>query len=200
MARTREEMRLYQRDRRARLKAAQPVIDRDWAVVDTSLPHDAITGASAAEYERVRAKATAIGRAKAVVTMTNGRLDVVSREAFDAHSTPSSSRAVTRSPAARPSPEAMRGSMVAIGGRPGRGLVPQGRGYAAPPDVAAASPYMHAKQFEADTKAMLAALAARADEHAREIAALKAAAADRRTEAVELARAFAGLFSYAIRR
>jgi hypothetical protein len=92
------------------------------------------------------------------------------------------------------------GSMVAIGGRPGRGLVPQGRGYAAPPDIAATSPYMHAKQFEADTKAMLAALAARADEHAREIAALKAAAADRRAEAVELARSFVSLFSYAVRR
>jgi hypothetical protein len=59
---------------------------------------------------------------------------------------------------------------------------------------------MHAKQFEADTKAMLAALAARADEHAREIAALKAAAADRRAEAVELARSFVSLFSYAVRR
>jgi hypothetical protein len=108
---TREEMRLYMRDYRARKKAsgsfrsygrakphAKPraAIDRDWAVVDTSLPRDAITSASDTDHERIRAKAAAIGRGKAVITMTNGRLDVVSREAFEPHPvtpSPSPSRA-----------------------------------------------------------------------------------------------------------
>jgi hypothetical protein len=108
MARTRQEMRLYQRERRARLKAAQPTVDPDWAVVDTTLSRDAITGASAAEFERVRAKAAAIGRAKAVVTQTNGRLDVVSREAFEARSPSAPSRAIARTPAAPPPPDAIR--------------------------------------------------------------------------------------------
>jgi hypothetical protein len=178
--------------RRARLKTAQPTVDRDWAVVDTSLPRNAITGASDAEHDRLRAKAAVIGRAKAVVTMTNGRLDVVTREDIEARDAAAPSRAVTLPPPR---------SLVAIGGRPGRGLVPQGQGYSAPPDLAVASPYTHAKQFEAHTKAMLAALAAKSDEHAREIAALKAAAADHRAEAVDVMReTFAGLLSLAFGR
>ena len=85
-------------------------------------------------------------------------------------------------------------SMLAIGGRPGRGLIPQGRGYAAPPDLAAASPFTRAEEFRAKTETMLAVLAAKADEQEKRIAALEAAAADRRSRAVEFARAFVGAF------
>jgi hypothetical protein len=85
-------------------------------------------------------------------------------------------------------------SMVAIGGKPGRGLVPQGPGYAAPPDIAAGSQFT---RFQENTAAMLAALAARADAQDREIAALKAAVADRRAVAADLVQAFFNAVRYA---
>jgi hypothetical protein len=191
MARTREEMRLYQRARRARIKAEDATVDRDWAVVDGSLPRNAITSASDAEHERIRAKAAAIGRGKAVITQTNGRLDVVSRDVFDARLVaPSPSRAV-----ATPPPP----SMVAIGGQAGRGLVAQGNGYAAPPNLAAVSPFTRAEEFRAQTTAMLAALAAKSDAQERRIVALEAADADRRARKHELAQAVFGLFGFAAR-
>jgi hypothetical protein len=84
--------------------------------------------------------------------------------------------------------------MLAIGGRPGRGLIPQGRGYAAPPDLAAASPFTRAEELRAKTETMLAALAAKADEQEKRFAALEAAAADRQSRAVEFAKAFVGAF------
>jgi hypothetical protein len=84
-------------------------------------------------------------------------------------------------------------SMLAIGGRPGPGLIPQGRGYAAPPDLAAMSPFTRAEEFRANTEIMLATLAAKADEQEKRIAALEAAAADRRARAIGVAQAFVGL-------
>jgi hypothetical protein len=86
-------------------------------------------------------------------------------------------------------------SMVAIGGRPGRGLVAQGYGYPAPPDVAAVSTFT---KWRANTETMLATLAAKADMQDRRIAALEASQADRRAAAFDVARALAGLFSYAV--
>ena len=86
-------------------------------------------------------------------------------------------------------------SMVAIGGVPGRGLVPQGYGYPAPPDIAAVSTFT---KWRENTETMLATLAANADVQERRIAALEASQADRRAAALDVARALAGLFSYAI--
>jgi hypothetical protein len=197
MTRTREEMRLYQRERRARLKASKPVIDRDWAVADTTLPRYAITGASDAEYERLRVKAAAIGRGP-VITHTNGRLDVLSREAFEARPVAPSRSVAPYKPPAPLSPDAIRGSMVAIGGRPGPGLVRQGYGYAAPPDLAAVSPYTRAEEFQAKSVAMFAAQAAETDALKRRVVALEAAAADRRANASEVAQAFFGLIQFGL--
>jgi hypothetical protein len=85
--------------------------------------------------------------------------------------------------------------MVAIGGRPGSGLVDQGYGYPAPPDIAAVSTYT---KWRENTETMLAALAAKADTQDRRIAALEASQANRRAAALDIARALAGLFSYAV--
>ena len=85
--------------------------------------------------------------------------------------------------------------MVAIGGVPGPGLVDQGYGYPAPPDIAAVSTFT---KWRENTETMLAALAAKADMQDRRIAALEASQANRRADALDLARALAGLFSHAI--
>jgi hypothetical protein len=152
-------------------KRAEPVID-------AAIPRNALLRASGAELAAVRAKAAAIGPG-AVITKTDGRFDVVTSEAFEArHNTPT---APSRPPA----------SMFAIGGKPGRGLIPQGQGYPAPPDIAAKSIY---GQFMSRTEMMLAALAAKSDEQEKRIAALEAQAADRQLRAVEFAKAFVGAF------
>jgi hypothetical protein len=85
--------------------------------------------------------------------------------------------------------------MIAIGGVPGRGLVARGYGYPAPPDIAAVSTYT---KWRANTETMLAALAAKADIQDRRMAALEASQADRRAVALDVARALAELFSYAV--
>jgi hypothetical protein len=85
--------------------------------------------------------------------------------------------------------------MVAIGGRPGPGLVDQGPGYPAPPDIAAVSTFT---KWRENTETMLATLAAKADMQDRRIAALEASQADRRADGLDVARALAGLFSYAL--
>jgi hypothetical protein len=188
------DMAAYMRARRARQKAEREAAE---PVVDAALPRDAIMKASDRELKPIWAKAAAIGPG-AVITKTYGRLDVLSRAAFEArHSTsPPPSRAVARPepPAAPPR------SMVAIGGKPGHGLIPQGSGYALPPDLAAVSPFTRAEEFRAKTEEMLRTLAARSDEQERRIVALETAAADRRANAVEFVRAVFGLFNYAVRR
>jgi hypothetical protein len=65
----------------------------------------------------------------------------------------------------------------------------------APPDIAATSVY---GQFITRTEAMLAALAAKADEQERRISALEAAAADRQSRADEFAKAFVGAFQLGV--
>ena len=102
--------------------------------------------------------------------------------------------AVIRPPSPTPPPK----SMYAVGGKPGRGLVYQGRGMPAPPDIAAASSYTHAKQFEAQTTAVIAELVARDKDKERRIAALEAAAADRRTNALDFANALVGLLRFGL--
>jgi hypothetical protein len=88
-------------------------------------------------------------------------------------------------------------SMVAIGGKPGCGLVPQGYVYPAPPDLAAVSTFT---KWRTNTETMLAALAAKSDAQERRIAALETADADRRADALAVTQAFAGLFWFALRR
>jgi hypothetical protein len=85
--------------------------------------------------------------------------------------------------------------MVAIGGVPGPGLVDQGYGYPAPPDIAAVSTYT---KWRENTETMLATLAAKADMQDRRIAALEASQANRSAAALDFARALARLFSYAV--
>lgn len=109
-------------------------------------------------------------------------------------SAPAPSRAlVLLTPAPPPAPQ----SMIAIGGKPGRGLVPQAYGYAAPPDIAAVSNYT---KWRTNSETMLAALAVKADAQERRIAALETAAANRSADALAIAQAFAGLFRVAVRR
>jgi hypothetical protein len=96
-------------------------------------------------------------------------------------------------PTRLPAPPA-RPSMYAIGGEPGCGLIPQGSGYALPPDQAATSTYT-LTQAKAET--MLAALAARSDMQERRIAALEAQAADRKAQAVDVTQAIFGVLRYA---
>jgi hypothetical protein len=103
---------------------------------------------------------------------------------------------VSPAPARAPSTGSGQPSMVAIGGVPGGGLVPQGYGYPAPPDIAAVSTFT---KWRENTETMLATLAAKADMQERRIAALEASQADRRAAAIDVARALAGLFSCAIR-
>jgi hypothetical protein len=95
-------------------------------------------------------------------------------------------------PRALPTSPGPQQSMVAIGGVSGPGLVDQGYGYPAPPDIAAVSAYT---KWRTNTEAMLAGLAAKADVQDRRIAALEAAQADRSAYAFDVARALAGLFS-----
>jgi hypothetical protein len=107
--------------------------------------------------------------------------------------TPTSARVVSPAPVrsastSLPPPS----SMVAIGGVPGRGLVNQGYGYPAPPDIAAVSTFT---KWRANTEILLAALAAKADMQERRIAALEASQADRRVYALEVAGAIVGLFN-----
>jgi len=52
-------------------------------VIDAALPRNAIMSASEPEIATLRAKLAAIG-SDAVITKTGGRLDVASREAFEA--------------------------------------------------------------------------------------------------------------------
>lgn len=100
--------------------------------------------------------------------------------------------------AALPTPAAPPRSMVAVGGKPGHGLVPQGRGYGLPPDLAAVSAYTRAEEFRAQTTTMLAALAARADAQDRRIAALEGATVDRHANSLDVARALGGIVQLAL--
>jgi hypothetical protein len=106
--------------------------------------------------------------------------------------TPTAASVISPAPARAPSTSSGPPSMVATGGVPGSGLVDQGYGYPAPPDIAAVSTYT---KWRANTETMLATLAAKADMQDRRIAALKASQADRRAYALEVAGALVGLFN-----
>jgi hypothetical protein len=85
--------------------------------------------------------------------------------------------------------------MVAIGGVPDRGLIAQGYGYPAAPDIAAVSTFT---KWRANTETMLATLAAKADMQDRRMAALEASQGNHRADALDVARALEGLFSYVV--
>ena len=110
--------------------------------------------------------------------------------------TPTSARVISPAPVRASTSSAPPSSMVVIGGVPGRGLVPQGYGYPAPPDIAAVSTFT---KWRENTETMLATLAAKVEMQDRRMAALEASQADRRANALDVARAFAELFSYALR-
>jgi hypothetical protein len=141
--RTRDEMREYQRKRRARIKTEA------WSAVGMAPPP---VLAKDALREQVKARAWAAANCPAPVTPN----------------------AVAAPPK----------SLYAIGGVPGRGLIPCGPGYPAPPDVFAASAY---GQFMARTENMLAALAARSDAQEQRIAALEKTVALRETATNQVA-------------
>jgi hypothetical protein len=137
----------YMRARRARQKAESEAAE---PVVDVTISRNALLKESDRELSHVWAKVDAIGRG-AVITKTHGRLDVLTREARG--SAPSRAAVYKPPPPAAAPRSATRReyappvSMVAIGGKPGHGLVPQGRGYGLPPDLAAVSPYTRAEEF-----------------------------------------------------
>jgi hypothetical protein len=189
---TRDQMRIYQRERRARLKAER---EGDEPVVDAAIPRNALLKAGEGELATVRAKIAAIWPG-AIITKTHGRLDVLRHDAFEARhpSTGSGSASLSPSPSRSVAPPmpAPR-SMVANGGRPA-----DRSGFGSVATETAA--------FRANVTASLNRLAQEAVEAKREreaqerrIVALEAAA-DRHAIAVNVVRALAGLFSYAVRR
>ena len=167
--RTRVEMREYQRKRRARIKTEA------WSAVGMAPPP-----ALAKDALRAHAKARTWAAANLPSIAIGGRPAPLilspPRDAPNAADTP-------------PPPK----SLYAVGGQPGRGLIPCGSGYPAPPDQFTASAY---GQFMARTETMLAALAARNDAQERRIAALEKTVALNETAgrtARALARAIGGL-------
>jgi hypothetical protein len=110
--------------------------------------------------------------------------------------TPTSARVVSPAPVNPASTSPVPRSMIAIGGVPGRGLVNQGYGYPASPDIAAVSTFT---KWRENTEIMLATLAAKADMQDRRIAAPEASQADRRAYALEVTGAIVGLFSCVVR-
>lgn len=161
-------MRVYQRARRARIKAEAAAAFPTGVVKPP--PKDALR-----EFARAQARAIANERASQVSA-----------------SNPAQAPAPVPAPRLPPGPT----SMLAIGGRPGCGLVPQGYGYPAPPDIAAVSRFT---KWRENMETMVATLAARSDEQERRIKALEAAQADRRADAATVAQALAGLFQYGLR-
>jgi hypothetical protein len=195
---TRDQMRIYQRERRARLKVER---EGDEPVVDVAIPRNAPLKAGEGELATVRAKIVAIGP-RAIITKTHGRLDVLRRDASEARHPSTGSGSPSASPSRPVSPSPSRSvapampaprSMVADGGRPA-----DRSGFGSVATETAA--------FRANVTASLNRLAQEAVEAKREreaqqrrIAALEAAA-DRRADAIDVVQAIAGLFSYAVRR
>jgi hypothetical protein len=136
MSRTRDETRLYQRARRARLKAGT------WPTAPKDAPP--IAGRSALAPDPASAR-TAIGAFPATLA---GSLPATPTRSLP-HGTAPVSRETT-----------FGGSTPAIGGRPGSGLVDCGPGYPLPPDQFVVSPY---GRWQANVETMLATLAAKND-------------------------------------
>jgi hypothetical protein len=196
---TRDQMRLYQRARRARLKAnSEPV-------VDAAIPRGALVRVPNDEWAAIRAKAAVI-EPGAVITKSHGRLDVLSREAFEARHSSTGSGSPVRPPASQPArPPASQSvrltaytppprSLVAVGGQ-----APDHSGFGN--NIASATAF-----FRANMTASLNTLAREAVETKRELAAQERriavieAAANRRVDTANIMQAVLGLFNYATRR
>jgi hypothetical protein len=169
MSRTRDEMRLYQRARRARLKAGTwPTAPKDASPI---VPRRALAPNPASATTAIRGLPTTL-----VVSLPATRTDGLP------HGTAPASHGTMSG-----------GSTPAIGGRPGPGLVDCGPGYPVPPDSFAASPF---GRWQANVETMLAALAVKNDAQERRIAALERTVALNETAgrmAGALARAIGGL-------
>jgi hypothetical protein len=111
--RTRDEMREYQRERRARIKMEA------WAAVGMAPPP-----ALAKDALRAHAKARAWPAANAIGASPSTDVAPIAPDA-------------ARSPAIVETPK----SLCSVGGQPGPGLIPCGPGYPLPPDQFAASPF-----------------------------------------------------------
>jgi BMFP domain-containing protein YqiC len=179
-------MRLYQRARRARIKAER---DASEPIVDAAIPRGALMKESRQDLSRMWAKVDAIGPSDAVITKTHGRLDVLKRKDFEARHT---------SPAAHPPSRAVAlyqppASMIADGGRPA-----DRSGFSN--SIASETAF-----FRANMTASLDILAREAVETKRELAAQERriaaleAAAERSANTNQFAQAVLGLFSYAVR-
>ncbi len=190
----RDDMAAYMRDRRARLKAGAKAAVR---AGDARMPEGPEARRARLNAEREAMKAAG-GRPVFTYYTPTGELG------FGDGNKPKPPRkpplpAIYSPPpppvhVVAPGASAAPRSMLAAGGKPGRGLVPQGEGYALPPDQAAASQFT---RFQTNSAAMLAALAARADAQDRRIAALEAQAANRKADALAAAQAFFGIVRHA---
>jgi len=156
MALSRDEMREYQRERRARLKAE----------------------AEAAGLVKVRVYPKDHPLAKAGVLIPQTAVLPTPSHPPTHASTPAIGGHPGRGlvPGGPGYPLQTPPSMLAIGGRPGRGLVAAGPGYPLPPDQFIASPF---GKWMGNVEAMLATLAAKNDAQERRIAALEKLALDR---------------------
>jgi hypothetical protein len=164
------DMAKYMRERRARQKAEREAARASEPVVDASIPRNAIMSASDAEMATVRAKLKSIGPG-AVITKTNGRLDVLPRAAFEARE-----NAVAKLPALRSASPPK--SMLAVGGTAGKGRAVAGYDPAfAPLDPQGVS--IRLNQIEMLRALSIEADQARAERRALEtrVAALEAKAA-----------------------
>lgn len=170
MSRTRDEMRLYQRARRTRLKAGT------WPTAPKDVPQIARWPSLAPDPASAR---TAIVDFPA--TLPGSLLPAAPTGGVPHGTAPLSPGTISG------------GSTPAIGGRPGPGLIDCGPGYPLPPDQFAASPY---GKWQTNVETMLAALAAKNDAYERRIAALEKTVALNETAGRmvgALARAIGGL-------
>jgi hypothetical protein len=190
---TRDQMRLYQRERRARLKAEREASE---PLVDAAIPPGALLKESPEDMARIWAKVDAIGPG-AVITKAGGRLDVVRREDVEeARSVPPPARLLPDPPPPPSRPPAPPRSMPAVGGVAGKGRALAGY------DPTFAPHDGLAVEWQINAATMLSTMAAKIDQQDRRLAALEAEAAARRARranTANLTHAVLGLFGFAVR-
>ena len=229
-------MREYQRERRARLRGgaasrarteqpSSPARMRPAAaspIVDNALPRNATTKASDSEIAAIRAKITAIGPS-AVMTKTNGRLDVITVDAFKARQKAASAPRIAPQPQRHAalstipprralSPRTPRRALTVAGPTqlqgevisPPRSMIADGgtppRRYAKDASVAEATALIRAYAAEqarinAETARRLDALERDKAERDRRVAALE----DRQARVAGFVQGIAGVFSLVVR-
>jgi hypothetical protein len=183
-----KDMAAYMRSRRARQRAEREAAEREAVVIDCALPRDALKKASAAELATVKEKIAAIGSG-AVITKTDGRLNVVSREAFEARQGPPAASTPLLAPkpgahfpsppAARPRAASPRSSVIVCGGTPGTGRpVPGYDPTFVPHEPSAIRWQLHLATMTSAHAAKIAAQERRADEAKRRVKAMEARATE----------------------